>query len=127
MTFKHLGYLNYIFSWCAITTLGSYDYKKGGHLILWDLGLVIEFPPGATILIPSAYMTHSNIAITSGETQYSFTQYTASSLFHFIDEGLQTQKGMSKEERTEVMAQAQARVTEGLNLYSTLDQLHPLK
>lgn len=38
---------------CAITTLSDYDPKAGGHLVLWDLKLVIEFPPGSTILILS--------------------------------------------------------------------------
>ncbi|OCH86581.1 hypothetical protein OBBRIDRAFT_806683 [Obba rivulosa] len=37
---------NLSFGFCAITTLGNYNPKKDGHLVLWDLGLVIKFPPG---------------------------------------------------------------------------------
>ena len=44
---------NLLFGWCAITTLGNFDPTLGGHLVLWDLKLVIEFPLGSTILIPS--------------------------------------------------------------------------
>ncbi|THU76661.1 hypothetical protein K435DRAFT_587864, partial [Dendrothele bispora CBS 962.96] len=47
---EHIDYINYIYGWCAVTALGNFDYRKGGHLVLWDLGLVIEFPPGWTIL-----------------------------------------------------------------------------
>uniref|UniRef100_A0A0W0FFT6 Uncharacterized protein n=1 Tax=Moniliophthora roreri TaxID=221103 RepID=A0A0W0FFT6_MONRR len=64
-------YENCLDGFCAITTLhpseGGYDYKKGSHLILWDLCLVIEFPPGATILLPSAILCHSNVAIEPNE------------------------------------------------------------
>ena len=54
---------NLPFGWCAITALGPFDPTRGGHLVLWDLKLVIEFPSGSTILIPSATLQHSNVAI----------------------------------------------------------------
>jgi hypothetical protein len=54
---------NYFPSWCSITALGDYDSTKGGHLVLWELGLVIKFPPGSTILIPFSVIHHSNIRI----------------------------------------------------------------
>jgi hypothetical protein len=38
-------------------------------------GLVMEFPPRATVLM------HYNLRIQQGETRYSFTQYAAGSLF----------------------------------------------
>ncbi|ESK91158.1 hypothetical protein Moror_9523 [Moniliophthora roreri MCA 2997] len=71
ISLDHADYENYLDGFCAITALcpseGGYDYKKGGHLILWDLHLVIEFPPGATILLPSAILRHSNVAIGPNE------------------------------------------------------------
>ncbi len=88
----HLDHLNLAFGLCAITALGNYDYKRGGHLILWDLKLIIEFPPGATILIPSAILRHSNVAIRRGETRYSITQYSAGGLFRWVRCGFQSQK-----------------------------------
>lgn len=42
---------------------GPFQPKKGGYLALWELKLVIEFPPGALVLIPSATITHSNVAV----------------------------------------------------------------
>jgi len=82
---KHRDFNNLSFGWCAISALGSYDPQKGGHLILWECGLVIEFPPGSTILIPSAIIAHSNTRVSSGETHYSFTQYAAGGLFRWVE------------------------------------------
>ncbi|KAE9391361.1 hypothetical protein BT96DRAFT_832184, partial [Gymnopus androsaceus JB14] len=81
VTVKHLDHLNYLFGWCAITALGNFNHQKGGHFVLWDLGLVIELPPGWSILIPSAYLRHSNTIIGVNETRYLFTQYTAGDCF----------------------------------------------
>ncbi|KAL0958332.1 hypothetical protein HGRIS_000477 [Hohenbuehelia grisea] len=50
----HLDSANLPWGWCAITALGQFDPDKGGHLVLWDYGLVIRFPPGSTILVASA-------------------------------------------------------------------------
>ncbi|THU99856.1 hypothetical protein K435DRAFT_608616, partial [Dendrothele bispora CBS 962.96] len=82
---RHLDHLNYIYGWCGITALGEYDYTKGGHLILWDLRMVIKFPPGWTILIPSSYLRHGNTAIAPDEKRFSFTQYTSGSLLRYAD------------------------------------------
>ncbi|KAJ7432253.1 hypothetical protein B0H11DRAFT_1760777, partial [Mycena galericulata] len=62
--------------WIAITALGKFDPDRGGHLILWDLGRVLRFPPGSTVLLP-AVLRYSVAAIQTGETRYSITQYTA--------------------------------------------------
>jgi len=85
--FKHIDFANLSFGMCAVTALGDFDPKKGGHLILWDCGLVIEFPPGSTILIPSATMAHSNAMVSFDERRYSFTQYTAGGLFRWVKNG----------------------------------------
>ncbi|KAJ7038472.1 hypothetical protein C8F04DRAFT_1256071 [Mycena alexandri] len=31
--------------WIALTALGSFDPERGGHIIFWDLGRVLQFPP----------------------------------------------------------------------------------
>ncbi|KAF8215450.1 hypothetical protein K438DRAFT_1955428 [Mycena galopus ATCC 62051] len=45
---------------------------RSSHL----LGLILEFRPGTTILIPSAAIFDSNMPIAVGKRWYSFTQYT---------------------------------------------------
>ncbi|TDL13852.1 hypothetical protein BD410DRAFT_817258 [Rickenella mellea] len=61
--FPHVDELNMPYRWCAITALGDFDPARGGHLVLWDLKMIIEFPAGSTILIPSATIRHSNIPV----------------------------------------------------------------
>jgi hypothetical protein len=123
--------VNLPFGWCAITALGNFDPTLGGHLVLWDLKLVIEFPPGSTILIPSATLRHSNVAIRQGETRYSFTQYTAGGLFRWVDNGFQCAasrasgltKGQMKEHIRREDRQGIERWQMGINLFSTLNDL----
>ncbi|KAJ7664790.1 hypothetical protein B0H14DRAFT_3102604 [Mycena olivaceomarginata] len=88
----HCDFANLAFGLCAITALGDFDYKAGGHLILWGCKLVIEFPPGCTILIPSAAIYHSNIPIGRKEHHYSFTQYTMGGLFRWVEHDFKTEE-----------------------------------
>ncbi|THU82217.1 hypothetical protein K435DRAFT_691979, partial [Dendrothele bispora CBS 962.96] len=91
-TRPHTDQANLSFGWCAITALGNFDPDCGGHLILWDLGLMIRFPPGSTILIPSALLVHSNAPVSSHETRYSVVQYSAAGLFRWVHNGCQSDK-----------------------------------
>ncbi|GAW08632.1 hypothetical protein LENED_010703 [Lentinula edodes] len=77
----HMDPDNRASSWCADTTMGPFNPDRGGHLVLWDLGLVIRFPSGSTILFPSALITHSTIPIQADETRYAMIQYSSGGLF----------------------------------------------
>ncbi|KAI0039516.1 hypothetical protein FA95DRAFT_1463183, partial [Auriscalpium vulgare] len=94
LTVPHRDSQNVPYGWCAVTALGNFDYHLGGHLVLWDLALVIEFPPESTILIPSALITHSNVAIQPGETRQSMTQWCAGALMRWHAYGYRTQATM---------------------------------
>lgn len=94
----HRDFHNLIYSMCAIHALGNYDHKKGGHLILWEWKLVIEFPPGTVILIPSAAVAHGNIAVQPGETRKSFTQYCPGGLMRFFEYGHRTAEQFEAED-----------------------------
>ncbi|KAJ7170417.1 hypothetical protein C8R43DRAFT_944932 [Mycena crocata] len=96
ITAPHLDFANLAWGWCAITALGNFNPDFGGHLILWDLRLIIRFPPGATILLPSALIRHSNIAIRSHESRYSFTQYTAGGIFRWIRNDFKTDEAFER-------------------------------
>ncbi|KAK0235524.1 hypothetical protein EDD85DRAFT_773448, partial [Armillaria nabsnona] len=80
-TCRHCDHLNLGPGVCPIFAIGDFDHTKGSHLVLWDLKLVIEFPSGTLILIPSVLLEHSNVPIHEGETHYSFTQFSAVGLF----------------------------------------------
>ncbi|KAJ7902929.1 hypothetical protein B0H13DRAFT_1582533, partial [Mycena leptocephala] len=89
VTTDHEDMLNVPYGMCPATAAGDYDHKKGGHVYLKQLNLLIEFPSGSSMLIPSASVTHSNTAIQKGETRYSMTQYAAGELFRWAAYGFQ--------------------------------------
>ena len=91
-TYVHTDHLNFAAGWCGVVALGNFDAATGGHMVLWDLGLLIEFPPGSLIFLPSAILRHANAAIAPHETRYSFTQYSAGGLFRWVECGFQSQK-----------------------------------
>ncbi|KAL1674014.1 hypothetical protein EV122DRAFT_282434 [Schizophyllum commune] len=127
ISLRHRDYANLAWGWCPITALGRFNPDAGGHLILWDLGLVIRFPPGSTIAIPSGLLTHSNTAVGARETRYSVTQYTAGAIFRWVDQGYQTKEEamgkMTAAERKDFDAREKRRFADGINMYSTLDEL----
>lgn len=115
------------FGWCAVTALGQFDSQKGGHLILWELGLVIEFPAGSTIFLPSAVVSHSNVPVAQDETRYSFTQYAAGGLFQWVESGFQTLKSQKKslpsEQRMDFENKNKERWNMGLGLFRSSNKL----
>lgn len=117
---KHTDFANLPYGWCGVTAFGTYNPKKGGHIILWECGLVIEFPPGSTILIPSATVAHSNTTISDDEKRFSFTQYTAGALFRWVDNGFQKatvlKASLSAEEKEQHAARNRSRWMHGLSL-----------
>ncbi|KAK6977642.1 hypothetical protein R3P38DRAFT_3235528 [Favolaschia claudopus] len=62
-------------TWCIITSLGVYDPRLGGHIILWDIGWVLVFPPGTSILLPPGFVALSLI------------QYAGSGIRRFFENG----------------------------------------
>ncbi|KAF7288207.1 hypothetical protein HMN09_01416600 [Mycena chlorophos] len=125
VTIPHLDFGNLAWGWCAITALGDFDPDLGGHLILWELRLIIRFPPGSSVAIPSALLRHSNAAIQQDEIRYSFTQFAAGGLFRFAENGFALNESvrartarMSAKERNEWVLAEAARFSEGLKMYS---------
>ena len=96
-------------------------------MILWELKLVIEFPPGSTILIPSSVVTHSNTPIQPGEMRYSFTQYTAGATIRWVDYGFQKVTDffdqLSDQDLEAEKVKALQRLAMGLSLFSKVDEL----
>jgi hypothetical protein len=125
-TFIHRDVMNCPFGWCAIHALGLYDPQKGGHIILWEPKLVIEFPPASTILIPSATITHSNIAISSTEQRASFTQYCQGGLFRWVDNGFRLEEVLKLEDFEEYKRICKLKETRwemGLGLLPTVSEV----
>ncbi|EIM79813.1 uncharacterized protein STEHIDRAFT_69087, partial [Stereum hirsutum FP-91666 SS1] len=122
----HHDFLNWIFSWCAIHCLGEHNFRLGGHLILWEWKIVIQFPPGTTILVPSACVAHGNTAIVDGKVRKSFTEYVPGGLLRFHRYKFRTEAQFRTEDPegwARMKKEGKARFEEGIGMYSTLDSL----
>jgi len=129
VTFKHTDPGNYLLGWCNTTSLGPFNSKQGGHLILWDPGLAVEYPSGSTIYVPLAIVTHSNIPTQAEERHYSFTQYHAGGIFRYIANGFRTEKEFfaqaSREEQAQREADREGRWERGLDMFPKLFEFTP--
>lgn len=127
-TFEHVDFHNNPLGWCGITNGGRFDYTKGGHIYLKQLKLVVEFPPAATALIPSAVMDHGNTPLSPDETRYSITQYAAGGLFRWVQYGYKTAKDLlAQEDGAKLKAALDGapgeRARWGLGLFSKVGEL----
>ncbi|KAJ3570686.1 hypothetical protein NP233_g4244 [Leucocoprinus birnbaumii] len=95
-TWPHCDVMNLAFGWCAIVALGRFQPHRSGHLVIHNLRLVVQFPPGACILIPSAFLWHSNIPIHRDDERASLTFYAPNGLFRFIDNDFMTEKQLKE-------------------------------
>jgi len=100
----------------------------GGHLILFGLKLVIQFPSGSTALIPSGCIAHGNTPIHTGETRMSIAQYASGGLFRWVSYGFRSAKSLLKTNTGKLLKKqidklAGERWKEGLAMFSTLEGL----
>lgn len=127
ITHEHRDAGNLPQGWCALYSLGDFDPTKGGHLILRELGFMVEFPPGSLILLPSSTITHGNTPIQKGETRKSFALYAAGGLFRWVKYGFRGWKAFVKEDpegAERIKADGPARWEEAVNMYSVVTELH---
>lgn len=122
----HLDFGNDPAMMCLVTALGQFDYRRGGHLVLWDLKLVIEFPPGCTACLPSSLIRHSNLPIQPGDCRASLVQYAAGALFRWVDHGFKTLKTCNPELRAKLQGRDSDRFASGLDLFTTLEEFEEL-
>lgn len=126
-TFEHADFLNKANGICPIFCCGKFNPTKGGHIILRQLKLLIEFPPGCFVLLPSAALFHGNVAIQPGEERESITQYTAGGLFRWVHYGCQSWKSLVEKKGEEFILEErrkhQARWNAAVGQFSTMDSL----
>ncbi|KAF8224204.1 hypothetical protein L208DRAFT_1312954, partial [Tricholoma matsutake] len=125
--YQHMDWGNLTFGVCIITNVGKFGSTCGSHLILWECGIVIKFPPGTSIIIPSAVISHSNLPTQPHKIQYSFIQYAASGLFQWVEHGFQKEESYTNGSSTaKCVAEEVHRAAckdFGLSLFSTMDEL----
>ncbi|KAF7793621.1 hypothetical protein EIP86_004735 [Pleurotus ostreatoroseus] len=126
-TLEHVDSTNLPFGWCAIYASGNFDPKRGGHLIFRKLRLVVEFPPGSVVFVPSGTLQHGNTAIQEHETRRSFTQYAPGGLFRWVYYGFRSEKMLElvdEERLTHSTDSAPARIKNAIGMFSTANSLH---
>jgi hypothetical protein len=128
VSLDHTDYNNLSHGLCALTALGSYDHTLGGHLVLFNLKLIIQFPSGSTALIPSGCVDHGNTPIHEGEIRMSIAQYAAGGLFRWVAYGFKSAKSLLKTKAGKRVKEQTdkgpgERWREGLAMFSKLDEL----
>ena len=124
VTLDHVDSTNVPYGFCAIFTCGSYDPTKSGHLVLFDLSLMVQLPPGSSILIPSGTICHANVAIQPHETRQSFTQYCPGGLLRWVAYGFKAVNTSSESIRQQLEKMHKKRCTHAIGLFSKLQELH---
>ena len=105
MSSPHKDITNLTSSWCLITAIGNFDPKFRGHLILEEIGLIVEFPPSSTILIPSALIMHHNTPVKDNETCFYIVQYAAGGLFRWAANGFKMDRAWHENATAEMNEQ----------------------
>ncbi|KAJ7040212.1 hypothetical protein C8F04DRAFT_906840, partial [Mycena alexandri] len=77
-------------TWSVLVALGNFVARLGGHIILWDLGFVVQFPAGSSILLPTGLIRYSFVKVREGETRYSVVQFAGSGVTHWLQNGRRT-------------------------------------
>lgn len=124
VTLDHVDSTNVPYGFCAIFACGSYDPTKGGHLVLFNLGLVVQFPPGSTILVPSGTIRHGNTATQPHETRQSFTQYCPGGLLRWVAYGFKPVKAVSANIKKHFDETHEQRRLHAVSLFSKVHELH---
>ncbi|KAG6809367.1 hypothetical protein H0H92_000528 [Tricholoma furcatifolium] len=124
-TKMHRDCMNAAVGWCGIIALGTFNPTESGHMVFPDLKLVVEYPPGSVIFIPSATLTHGNLPVVNGE-RLSFTLYCSGNLFRYVDNGFRTKSQLEREDPITYAELEEVNATrwmENLKLYSFFDDL----
>ncbi|KAJ7062988.1 hypothetical protein B0H15DRAFT_794753 [Mycena belliarum] len=107
--------------WSILTALGSYSSMRGGHIILWDLGLVVSFPVGSSILIPTGLVRYSFVTVRPNERRYSLLQWAGSGIPRWFRNGKRSDVefavNATREEHVAREERRQAAHAEALDLF----------
>lgn len=123
VTRRHRDEKNLANGLCGVVSLGNYDYKHGGHLVLHEPKIILEFPPNWVIFLPSACIEHSNIGISDKEWRSSITYYTAGGLFRWVAYGYQCEGDVDPEQLQRIQEAGDTRWNEGIDLLSKVGNL----
>ncbi|KAE9399640.1 hypothetical protein BT96DRAFT_939311 [Gymnopus androsaceus JB14] len=112
----HVDFGNLPFLWCWIWGLGWFNWKKGSHLVLWDLKVVVEFPPWYHHRNSFGRLRHGNTPL-----------YSSGGNFRWVNHGFQTEEDFKAKRSAEKAKEEEIWKCDhwemGLNMFSTLEEL----
>jgi hypothetical protein len=108
----------YIPSLSALTSLGNYDQTEG-ELILWMEKKVINFPVGATFLMPR-WLPYSFTSVESPGYQMILTQTCDNAVCEYVTNGFSSDFGIIQQERDATSGLRKQEAAAGADLYGTL-------
>lgn len=113
---------------CVFTCIGNHNPRTGGHVILEDLKMYVEFPSGTTCYLPSASCSHGNARLAPGEWRYSLTQYCPGGLLRWVFYGFRSAKSLlasksGKAEKARLDAGVGSRWEWALGLFTKVNEL----
>ncbi|CAA7263527.1 unnamed protein product [Cyclocybe aegerita] len=122
-----VDFTNLPFGLCSVTALGDFNPAASACFVFYDLGIIVQFPPGSTLILTSAAIVHANSSMGPGETRCSITQYTPGGLFRWVEHGFQLDRkfysNMMPQAWEKELEAMEERCKMGLSLFSTLDEL----
>ncbi|KAJ6458990.1 hypothetical protein C8R45DRAFT_1109694 [Mycena sanguinolenta] len=74
--------------WQVLTSLGDYDSRFEGRLVLWEHRKMVTFPPGSTFFCPTG-MNYSFTTVSGKPSQMLISQTFHNDLHHFVANGFQ--------------------------------------
>jgi hypothetical protein len=117
----HRDEKNILWGICAIAVFGLFNHRRGGHLLLHELKLIMELCPGDLVFLPSAAITHRNSPIRKSESRRSIVMYRAGALFRWIWQKHQTEDKASCSSEKVVLGER--RWKHGWGLFPTVADL----
>ncbi|KIJ58989.1 hypothetical protein HYDPIDRAFT_101570, partial [Hydnomerulius pinastri MD-312] len=123
VTLEHVDCANLPHGWCSIWAGGSFDPQTGGHFVFYDLKLMVEFPPGSTILVPSSTLRHGNTGLPHDAKRVSITQYMLGGLTRWVCYGYRPVKSLTPEERWRIDGPPGSRIEWAVGQWSLVGEL----
>jgi hypothetical protein len=120
ISFNHHDYNNAPGIPCVITALDNFNLTQGRHVILFAYGMIMEFPPGATVMLLSGCVHHGNTAIQEGKYRTSIISYMAGSLARDLAYGFCLQDKVPLDELKAINQDRPSQVCEIVECFSTL-------
>ncbi|KAJ7431197.1 hypothetical protein B0H11DRAFT_2262220 [Mycena galericulata] len=107
----------------AITSVGNYLYHEG-KLILWQLRIVLDFPPGSTFIFPAGVVRYSFTQVEKPGWQMIITQSCSAGLHGFVANGFDDRYARETRfpTRQAAVADRLRRAKEGIALYPTVKE-----